>query len=286
MVKRNIPFGYAMVKGEIVICEPEAEAVRQIFSMYLHEDSLREIAGAITVPYNEGTTWDKHKVKRILDNPRYTGAGGYPKLIDKADHVAAKRLKAGKNSRTPLPCPEDIQALKAAAFCHNCGGRFLRHPNYHGKVCWRCANSSCGNGNSMSDNEMKNAIASVLQHIIDNPGLLHTGPQLRPTPLAVTRLQNEINREMSKTQPDTNSTQKMLLSLAAEKYASCCDIQAALAFRALFENHEPASQFDRGLFVATVDKVFISDTGAVYLRLKNGQMIPDKPAVKGAPTSC
>jgi hypothetical protein len=127
----------------------------------------------------------------------------------------------------------------------------------------------------LDDDETKQLACGTLNWIIDNPGVLHISQPLRPTPVAVTKLQNEINREMSKVKPDVSEAQNLILTLAAEKYAYCADAQADLAFRALFENHEPASQFDRGLFDSTVDKVFISATGAVSLRLKNGQILPE-----------
>ena len=35
------------------------------------------------VPYSaEAPEWNKHKVKRLLENPRYTGADGYPAILD------------------------------------------------------------------------------------------------------------------------------------------------------------------------------------------------------------
>jgi hypothetical protein len=264
-----------MEKGEIVICEPEAEAVRQIFSMYLHGTSLSRTADAMTVPYNEGTAWDKHKVKRVLDNTRYLGNEGYPKLVNAVDHSAAKQLKTAKNTSTPRPCSEDIQSLKAAAFCRNCGGRFIREVNRHGTPRWKCVDSNCDNMTVLDDGEIKILVRDAMNNILNNPCVIHISQPLRPTPMTVTKLQNEINREMSKAKPGISETQNLLLTIAAEKYASCGNAQADLAFRAIFENHEPASQFDRGLFDSTVDKVFISATGAVSLRLKNGQTLPE-----------
>ena len=275
MIKRNITFGYKMTGGEIVVNEPEAAAVRQVFSLYLHGISLREIAGVMTVPYNEGTEWDKHKVKRIIDNPKYIGADGYQPLIDETDYTAANRLKTGKNTSTPLPCPEDIQVLRAAAYCRDCGGRFIRKIN-HSKGRWSCLNQNCDNKTALRDDGIKNAVSGLLNDIIQNPGILQTGQSPRPASLAANRLQNEVNREMSKAKPDTGHTQNLLLSLAAEKYAACVDTHTTFTLCAIFQNHEPANQFDRGLFDDTVQKVMVAGDGIITLRLKNGWTLPDK----------
>ena len=91
----------------------------------------------------------------------------------------------------------------------------------------------------------------------------------------MTKLQNEVNRELSKVKPDITQARELLLSLAAEKYDSCGDAKAELAFRAIFENHVPAVDFDRGLFDATVHKVLIAGTGKLFLQLKNGQVLSE-----------
>jgi hypothetical protein len=122
---------------------------------------------------------------------------------------------------------------------------------------------------------MKQAVVAALNRILDDPGLVHISPTLRPAPLTVTKLQNEVNHELSKARPDISRTRELLLLLAVEKYASCVDAKADLAFRAIFENHEPAAAFDRGLFDATVQKVSIAGTGNLFLHLKNGQVLPE-----------
>ena len=273
MIKRNIPFGYRMVNGDIVVNEPEAANVRQVFALYLQGASLRDISGAMTVPYNDGVGWDKHKVKRILDNPKYIGSDGYHPLIDEADFTAASKLKAGKNTSTPLPCPRDMQTLKSAAACGVCGWRFVRRIDRRISR-WQCANPDCENRALLRDDSVKTSVIALLNEIINDPSLVRTGQPLRKESLAVIKLQNEVNREMSKPKPDAGHVQRLLLSLAAEKYASRCDTHFTLALRAIFESHKPADHLDCRLFDATVDKVLIAENGKISLRLKNGQILP------------
>ena len=274
MTRRNIPFGYEMVGGEIVINELEAAAVRTVFASYLSGKCLREIAEAMSLPYNAGVRWDKHKVKRILDNAKYVGEGGYSPLVAEGDFITAGKLKASKNVSNPLPCSQEIQLLKSAAFCNNCGGRFVREVNRHGSSRWQCASADCGNTSLLRDSGLQSAVTSLLNDIISNPAALTAGQPQRQDSLAVIRLQNEANREMSKAKPDTEHAQSLLLSLAAEKYAACADTHATLALRATFEQHTLTEQFDYALFAATVDKVLVGAGGSVALRLKTGQTLP------------
>ena len=272
MIKRSIPFGYMMVRGEIVINEPEAADVRRAFALYLQGASLRDIAGMMTVPYNEGAGWDKHKVKRILDNPKYIGAGGYQPLVEESDFLAAGRLKANKNTGTPLPCPQDIQALKAASFCYDCGGRFVRKAER--TVRWKCANSECDNKTLLSDEGIKSSVIMLLNNIIKDPGVLQVKKSPNREPLAVIKLQNEINREMSRAKPDAGIAKSLLLSLAAEKYAGCADTHSILALRAVFEGHKPADYFECELFDVAASKVLVAGNGNISIRLKTGQTLP------------
>jgi len=262
-----------MVGGEIIANEPEAAAVRKVFCLYLSGVSLQDISGAMIVPYNDSVNWDKHKVKRILDNSKYIGMDGYPKLIDERDFLAAGRLKPGKCVSSPLPCSQEIQLLKAVAVCSECGKRFIRKPNRHGNARWRCLNQHCSSKISLLDDDLKHIVNALLNDIIRNSALLKASQPNHQEPIAVIKLQNEVNQEMSKARPGAD-TQKLLLSLSAEKYTACNDTHSTLAIREIFEKHEPADQFNCGLFVAAVGKVLVSRDAHITLRLKNGQVLP------------
>ena len=85
MGNRKLPFGYQMRMGEIIRNEPEAKAVQDIFLQYTLGASLKEIAEQMskTGPaYDEGKSWNKNMVARILENAKYTGTDSYSKLVD------------------------------------------------------------------------------------------------------------------------------------------------------------------------------------------------------------
>lgn len=93
---RTIPFGYMMQNGEITANPMEVLAVITIFSEYLKGKSLLDIAKQMDVPYSDGAVWNKHMVKRILENEKYLGTDKYPQLIDEQTFRAANEKKLCK----------------------------------------------------------------------------------------------------------------------------------------------------------------------------------------------
>ena len=94
MGNRKLPFGYQMRMGEIIRNEPEAKAVQDIFLQYMLGASLKEIAEQMskTGPaYDEGKSWNKNMVARILENPKYTG-------VDGLEHTRLSAFCAGVRS--------------------------------------------------------------------------------------------------------------------------------------------------------------------------------------------
>lgn len=92
---RNIPFGYCVVNGQYAINENEAEAVQKIFADYIGGKSLKTIAAEMQIPYNSGKEkWNKNMVCRVLENKKYIGENGFPKIISEEDFEQAMRIKS------------------------------------------------------------------------------------------------------------------------------------------------------------------------------------------------
>lgn len=96
---RSIPFGYCMVNGKYALNASEADAVRKIFADYIGGKSLKTIAAEMTVPYNTGkAVWNKNMVCRVLENRKYIGKNGFPKIISDEDFTRAAKIKAERNT--------------------------------------------------------------------------------------------------------------------------------------------------------------------------------------------
>ena len=100
---RSIPFGYCVVNGGFALNENEAEAVRKIFDDYIGGKSLKAIAAEMKIPYNSGKIWNKNTISRILDNKKYTGENGCPRIVSDEDFLRVSQIKAERNKcRKPV----------------------------------------------------------------------------------------------------------------------------------------------------------------------------------------
>ena len=94
---RSIPFGYCVVNGGFALNENEAEAVRKIFADYISGKSLKVIAVEMKIPYNSEKSWNKNTVSRILDNKKYTGENGCPRIVSDEDFLRVSQTKSERN---------------------------------------------------------------------------------------------------------------------------------------------------------------------------------------------
>ena len=72
MNHRKTLYGYQIRDGEIAVVEEEAILVRRVFSLYIGGLSYQKISDLLNreeIPYSqEAPAWNKHKVKRLLEN--------------------------------------------------------------------------------------------------------------------------------------------------------------------------------------------------------------------------
>ena len=94
---------------------PEAHIVQNVFTQYLLGEPLSKIAARLTaklVEYLPGYwQWDKARVKRLLDNAKYTGEGDFPPIIKEKDFQMAHQKKDSANTNRQS-VNEDIKLFK------------------------------------------------------------------------------------------------------------------------------------------------------------------------------
>ena len=114
MNTRNFPYGYGMEKGRIFVVLDEAAQIRRIFEMRLNCTGVYAIGKMLyeeRIPFfDEARDKAIKKVSAILYKPIYTGANGYPAIIDieifdkvqsmKAAPFRQKRTVEVKNEET------------------------------------------------------------------------------------------------------------------------------------------------------------------------------------------
>ena len=103
MINRKVLYGYQIQNGTLEIVPEEQRAVSMVFTLYNAGASYQAISDALNrqgIPYcREVPLWNKHKVKRLLENPRYTGKEEYPILVEADIFQAAQEKTAEKNAR-------------------------------------------------------------------------------------------------------------------------------------------------------------------------------------------
>ena len=129
MRNRSIPFGYCYQNGVLAVHPQEGRTVQAVFAAYLSGEPLSKIAAHLTamlVEYLPGRwQWDKARVKRLLDNVKYTGEGDFPPIIKEKDFQMAHQKKENANTNHS-PMDEDIKLFKRLVHCHHCGGAMIR----------------------------------------------------------------------------------------------------------------------------------------------------------------
>jgi len=129
---RTIPFGYCIADGKLMLHEAEALAVRRVFENYADGHSYSEITLALQceeIQYRPGVAWNKHMVKRILEDRRYLGDGKYPAIMTMTDFEAVNSRKAGNPSCRPKPREKQTNTLVFWSLSYAYAAKTLRLTN-------------------------------------------------------------------------------------------------------------------------------------------------------------
>ena len=241
MGNRKLPFGYQMRMGVIVRNEPEAKAVQDIFLQYTLGASLKEIAEQMskTGPtYDEGKSWNKNMVARILENPKYTGTDSYPRLVD------IKLFEVATEKRQTKQClPERTPAQKA-----------LR------RICTKPPTP-----------EIEQQVMRLLGRLAEQPERI-TQPETAPA-IIRTDTQRKLD-DVLNTQPlDEEAARQLIFRLAQEQYDAIGDAEYETErLRRLFAAFECTAELNAELLQSTVSAVLVTRQ-TVRLQLKNEQII-------------
>ena len=282
--QRKIPFGYMIRDGVVQPHPQEADAVRYIFGQYLAGASLLAIAEDMTrqgVRYHQHTAaWNKNMVKRILENAKHIGEGGYPRLVSDEDFAAAQRQRAERNIYAPLPT--QIQPICSMVVCARCGGRMARGTRSHGRVGWQCRNSDCGQVVRISDEALAELVDGQLRKLAQSPHLL-TAPEPQRTALTMDaiRLQNELTMALNRGSEKPEYLKNLALAVTAQRYEQLPDptpTHELEQLRTRLEQNRANADTLADLLRTAVRAVRLTPEKKVKLELVNGTIIAEKEA--------
>ena len=285
MKNRRFPYGYEMKNGVIVVCPSEADILRQIFADYIGGAVLKAIADRLTdakVEYLPGEySWNKNRIKRIIEDKRYMGTETYEPIIDEDTFLKANSAKDSRRTHVDGTVNADNRHLISVACCGRCGAKLSHIANLtkRSSEYWYCQNKGCGISLKLTVAELEEAVTQILNRLITDPMLsVSTGSQYTYEPsLEVQRMNNDIERMIESLDSDRDAIQKLILECAAKKYDEHKTTRhIADKLKADLERTGPLSSYSPELFERTVSTALIDQQGRVQLVLKNGTIVGEE----------
>lgn len=281
MSNRYIPYGYKFEAGQPIPHPDESQIVREIFDRYCTGDSLKVIAEDLThrqVEYSLGkASWDKARIKRILENDRYIGTDEYPALIDKELFVKAN-LKKEQTKTNKLIIDDDIKLFKEMTVCAKCGKKVTRRTDsrFAEPVSWKC--SECGWSVRLSGENFKAQVVNIMNELIANPDTVAPDcPSPEVHTLEGKRLLNEFHRVLDSGNASEGELINMVFQIGAANYQAI-DSRETITARIMadFGKVSPTPDFQKALFQRTVRQLHLSADGALSIELQNGKIIAER----------
>lgn len=282
MKNRRFPYGYEMKNGVIVVCSSEADILRQIFADYIGGAFLKTIADRLTAEKVEYLpdeySWNKNRIKRIIEDARYMGTDTYEPIIDKDTFLKANSTKDSRRTHVVGTVNADNRPLTKVVCCGRCGANLSHKANLakRSSEYWYCQNKDCGISFKMTLTELEETVTQILNRLIDNPMLSDsTGSQYTYKPsLEVQRINNDIERMIESLDSDRETIQKLILERAVKKYSEHKSTRHITdRLKADLERSGPLSSYSPELFERTVSSVTIDQNGRVHLVLKTGTIV-------------
>ena len=284
MRNRSIPFGYCYQNGTLAVHPQESRTVQAVFAAYLSGEPLSKIAAHLTaklVEYLPGCCqWNKARVKRLLDNAKYTGEDDFPPIIKEREFQMAHQKKDSANTNRQI-ADEDIKLFKGLTYCHHCGCLMVRrmdsrmeHP-----VTWKCP--ACDYFLPLPDEEFKRRVFLLQKKLADKPLLAEKEEdEIQVTSMEARRLTNEIYRKLDSGDFSEDELVNLALQCAAKNYEAISSARHITdRLTATLLHAGPLSAFDRELFQRTVSEIHLTRKGEILLKLQNGVFIDEGDAL-------
>ena len=271
MKNRKLPFGYELRMGKVCIKEPEAEVVRQIFQSYQEGASYNQIAGFLVnqpVPYREdGQPWNKNMVARILQDERYTGMDDFPRVIE-PEIFQTTQQKRPKTGGSPENAKE-LRLLRDLVVCAHCSTPMARNQRDN----WTCP--QCGGPPvKKTGPELLADLQRLLTPYTRHPEKIQAPPyrprEHRDLELRLEQAMTSVNEaEQPAYQAALALAAAQLTDIGPERYES-------VRIRRLLEGKRQ-TDLTPTLIRQITAKILLGPTGAIAVKLKNGQILGKEP---------
>lgn len=241
---RALPFGYKMEFGRSVIFPEEAGWVTYLFDQYLLGASYKGLSDEMNgygVHYDGEKPWNKNMIARILQDCRYTGEGGFPKIIDSSVYQRSEEKR-----RQKATAPEKTDAQKILR--RKCGCRITAH--------------------------IEHEVLYLLNHLAAHPEQIATPDPTKAPPSRLQALKSELDELIRQLPVDDERAWAVLQEVAVTMYEALDPREyETQRMRRVFQREKPRSGLDAKLIDASISAIMVDSNGNVKIRLKNDQTI-------------
>ena len=257
MMNRKILYGYRIRNGVLEIVQEEQQVICRVFTLYNAGASYQGISDTLNqqnAPYcPEAPLWNKHKVKRLLENPRYTGKDGYPMIVDADTFQAARDKTEEKNAprqshggKSPIARLTPYLRCTCGAKMSRLGGGWQESDTLYLK----CGTCGCAAAMNM-DMVIKETVKQFRAH--ECPSHSAYVPSAE-----VMRLNNAIDRGLE--QPNSpEAVMSLILQGAAARYECCPQLISE------YEISDRSTEVDWRRFRRVVSYITVAPDAAVKL---------------------
>ncbi len=267
MANRMLPFGYCIQNGLIQTAEPEANVVRTIFQRYAEGLSYGRLAEELNgqgIPYASGKRWNKHMVARILRDERYIGGPTYPQIVAPECFRLAKAAKPDVSGTAECGEITEIRKLARCSLCH--GPMHRERKNY-----WRCP-QCMESPASIKDAHLVQCVNELLHRLCEQPDTAVPSPAAETESGTVQTAQDEFEQELDKPEFDEAAATAKALALAAAKFNTLgSEDYETMRIQYILANAGQHDSLDAGLLRQITAAILVYPSGAVSIKLKNGQ---------------
>lgn len=266
---RKLPFGYCIQNGMICVDEYSADTVREIFDCYIQMASYEKVADMLVCqgrPYTSEKCWNKNIVARILKERRYIGDDEYPVIIPQ--DIFHRAEAANTWSCASPERMQFIKGLRSLVRCPSCGGRMMR--NFRAN--WRCPDCMDTSVKVMDENLMMSVTELIVE--LKERAFDIEIPSAFSDSDAVHVLETELEQELDRNKLDEATAKQKAIALAAAQFntLSSTDYET-MQLKYMLSNKEQDGESDTGLLFDITSAILIHPSGAISLKLKNGQII-------------
>ena len=273
MANRKLPFGYCLRDGQVREETTEAEMVRLIFRRYGEGASYGKLADELNTtgcPYAPGRPWNKNMVARVLQDGRYIGGGAYPQIIPPESFRQAVAAKPDVSGRANHGEIKDIRVLARCAQCQNP----MRRTRQNYWLCPHCMTVPA----KIRDENLILCVGRLLRYLREHPESIAPAPASEGDSEAVQAAQEGLAHELERAEFDEAAAKAQAIALASARFdALGSGDYETMRLRHLLGGAEPGEGLDTALLRQVAAAILIHPSGAVGLKLKNGQTL-ESPA--------